>query len=237
MFSHTHMGRTIVLTAALLVLTAGCASLSLAPSASVTAVPLSGTIAAVDFTNGYITLGSGDTIVDSYFDLMCPYCAEFEMANGDYLAELVDAGTITLRLHPMVFLDRLSMGTEYSTRATNALIGVAVASPETTLPYLHLLLKNKPEENSTGLTDDQLAAYAAQATPEGTMTIALDQVLRDRPYAAWAASFTASAMAEGGIIDADVTMVDSVPLNIVNGHTYSGDLSDSAAFAAFVAAN
>jgi hypothetical protein len=150
---------------------------------------------------------------------------------------LVDDGTITLHLHPMVFLDRLSMGTEYSTRSTNALIGVAVASPDATLPYLHLLLENKPDESSTGLTDDQLANFATQATPEGTMSIALDQVLRDRPYAAWAADFTAQASVEGGIVNADLSIVDHVPITIVNGHSYAGGLSDAAAFAAFLTAN
>jgi protein-disulfide isomerase len=231
--------RTRVLTAttvaALLVMT-GCAQSpageTAPPPATPAAVVVTGTVGVVDFTNGYISIGHGSTVVDSYFDLMCPYCQEFEAANGDYLAGLVASGEITLRLHPLVFLDRLSMGTEYSTRSTNAFVAVAAASPESTLPYLQLLYKNKPAENAIGLTDDELAALASQAG--GNSSIAFDAILRDRPYAAWSAANTAAAMAPGGITGADVTLVEHVPLTMVNGHSYTGDLSDAPGFAAFL---
>lgn len=222
---------------ALLIATSACtATPQTTPSPGYTA-PATGTVGAVDFSSGYITLGSGSTVVDSYFDLMCPYCQEFEAANGAQIAALVDDGTITLHLHPMVFLDRLSMGTEYSTRATNALLGVAVAQPDSTLAYLALLFENKPDENAAGLTDDELSALAAQATAGGTASVAMDALLRDRPYSPWAAGFTTRSMGADGITNADVTTVEHVPLTIVNGHSYTGGLSDSAAFAAFVAAS
>jgi protein-disulfide isomerase len=220
-----------------LLTTGACAATPVAAPPAQTDVQVTGVVGAMDFTNGYITLGAGDTVVDSYFDPMCPYCAQFEAANGEQLAAMVGDGTITLRLHPMVFLDQLSKGTEYSTRATNTLIGVAVLAPDSTLAYLQLLFTYKPEENSEGLTDDQLASLVRDATAGGSQSIAIDQVLTDRPYAAWAAANTAAATAHGGVTNADVTTVDHVPLVLVNGHTYSGGLSDSAAFAAFVAAN
>jgi protein-disulfide isomerase len=219
-----------------LLIVSGCATSpaddAAAPSSTPAAVVVTGTVGVVDFTNGYISIGDGSTVVDSYFDLMCPYCQEFEAANGDYLAGLVASGDITLHLHPLVFLDRLSMGTEYSTRSTNALVAVAAASPESTLPYLQLLFENKPDENAIGLTDDELAALASQAG--GNSSVALDTILRDRPYEAWSAANTAAAMAPGGITGADVTLVEHVPLTIVNGHTFPGDLSDAAGFAAFL---
>jgi protein-disulfide isomerase len=216
----------------------GCAAQpQSAPAASESVVITTGTVGAVDFTNGYITLGTGPTIVDSYFDLMCPYCQEFEAASGSYIADLVSSGAVTLRLHPMVFLDRLSMGTEYSTRATNALVGVAAASPDATLSYLQLLFENKPEENAVGLTDDELSSLAARATANSAQSVALEQVLTDRPYVAWSAANTAAAMGDNGITGADVTSVEHVPLTLVNGHSYTGALSDAAAFAAFLSAN
>jgi protein-disulfide isomerase len=234
--------RRILLTvasAAVLTLVSACATEPAASPASAPAstVATTGTVGAVDFTNGYIELGTGATVVDSYFDFMCPYCQQFEAASGANLAELVDAGTITLRLHPMVFLDRLSVGTAYSTRSTNALIAVAALNPDATLPFVQLLFENKPEENAPGLTDDELVQYAAQATPADSTGIDITQAVRDRPYSAWAAATTQRATENGGVTGSDVTLVEHVPLTIVAGHSYTGDLSDSAAFAALVAAN
>lgn len=233
--------RALVAAALTVAALAGCTAAPAAtPTALATSAPtaeLTGTVGAADFTNGYLTVGTGPTIVDSYFDLMCPYCEQFESANGAQLADLVASGSITLRLHPMVFLDRLSMGTEYSTRATNALVGVAVASPDAVLPYLRLLFENKPDENAVGLTDDVLASLALEASTGTAQTVALDQVLAARPYAAWSAGLTEVAMTEGGIVDAEITVVDRVPILLVNGHLYPGELMDAAAFAAFVAAN
>lgn len=209
----------------------GCAATT-TPTTQSSTTELTGTVGAVDFDNGYLTLGSGPTIVDSYFDLMCPYCEQFETASGAHLADLVASGEITLRLHPMVFLDRLSMGTEYSTRATNALVAVAVTSPDAVLPYLRLLFENKPDENAVGLTDEVLAEFALEANASG-----IEQVQLDRTYVAWSAANTDRAMAEGGIVDADVTVVESVPLVLVNGHPYSGELTDGDEFARFLASN
>lgn len=63
---------------------------------------------------------------------MCPYCGQFENTNAAQLSTLADAGTITVRLHPLSFLDGLSVNTEYSTR-----------------------------ENAVGLTNTKLVSLAA----------------------------------------------------------------------------
>lgn len=223
----------------IVLLLSGCAPASSSPSptaSSQTAV-LTGTLGAVDFSNGYITLGTGATVVDSYFDLMCPYCQAFELTNAEQLAEMVASEQITLRLHPVVFLDSMSQGTQYSTRATNALVGVAAAAPDAVLPFLELLFAYQPAENSEGLTDEQLSAIAAQATEGEPQAVDIDRILSDHTYEAWSIATTAAAASDGGVPSDDMTALTGVPVVLVDGHRYTGNPLDAAAFAAFAAAD
>ena len=43
--------------------------------------------------------------LDVFQDFMCPVCGEFEKANGADVGNLIAAGTVKLRIHPMNFLD------------------------------------------------------------------------------------------------------------------------------------
>ena len=70
----------------------------------------------------------------TYIDFMCPVCNQFEQLYGPTIQGLVDDGTITLGIHPIAILDRQSQGTEYSTRAANAMYCVAVADAEAVRP-------------------------------------------------------------------------------------------------------
>lgn len=187
---------------------------------------LSGIEGAVDFGAGVIQVGDGATIIDSYFDPMCPYCAQFEATNLPLLEQLVNDGSITLRLHPLVFLDRLSQGSAYSTRAANALTAVGVQAPDAVLAYLSLLMQHQPAENTTGLTDAELLELA-DSTAGGSL--ALEETIAQQPYADWLAELTQLALTADG--------VDSVPSVLVNGALYAGPLEDAEAFTAFVAAN
>lgn len=76
---------------------------------------------------------------------------------------MVDDGTVLLRIHPMNFLDDASLGTKYSTRAANAFVTVWKAEPDKALAFNKLLFANQPKENTTGLTDAQIAQIASQA--------------------------------------------------------------------------
>ena len=73
---------------------------------------------------------SGAVRLEIYLDYMCPYCGRFERANGDEIERLVADGTVRLELHPLSFLDRMSDGTQYSTRAANAVATVADRAPD-----------------------------------------------------------------------------------------------------------
>ncbi|PVE94837.1 thioredoxin domain-containing protein [Microbacterium sp. TPD7012] len=112
---------------------------------------------------GAISFGDGEDEVDTFVDFMCPICGTFEDQYGEKLQAAAADGTITLNIHPVSILDRFSQNTQFSTRAAGAMYCVAEKAPEAALDYFNLLFANQPEENTAGLSDEELAAFAEQA--------------------------------------------------------------------------
>jgi protein-disulfide isomerase len=130
-------------------------------------------------------VGSGPVVVDVYEDFMCPACGNFETASAPTLKQLAESGKITLRFHPVAILDRFSQGTEYSTRAAAA---SAAAAQEGKFIELHdVLYANRPEENSTGLSNDKIIELAASVglTGDGFTT-----AVNEGTYKTWVTQAT-----------------------------------------------
>src|SRR4029453_17107599 len=106
---------------------------------------------------------------------------------GSTLAQLVADGTVQARFHGMAFLDT-SANNDYSTRALNAAAPVLdAAGPEAFQAFHDLLFVNQPAEGGSGLTDDQLIEYAAQAGASGST---VEQAIRDLTYGDWVTQVT-----------------------------------------------
>jgi protein-disulfide isomerase len=218
-------------------LLAGTAACSLGGSSSVptaTAKAPTGVQGAVNFDKGYLQSGTGSKKVDIWFDPMCPVCGVFEQTNGDKITEAVADGSITLRLHPLTFLDRLSNGTGYSTRAVAALTCVGVNDPDGVVGFYQGLYEDQPEENSDGLTNKELAK---RATDQGLADIS-DCLADSGPYQAWAQANTARSQAGPVAVPgfSSVT-IKGTPTVLVNGRQYSGSVDDAQAFSDFFAKN
>lgn len=121
----------------------------------------------IDSDTGAIAVGTGTQTVDTYIDFMCPICNQFEQTYGDTLTSLVDDGTITLNIHPISILDRLSSGTAFSTRAASAMYCVAENDPAHAVAFMQAMYANQPEENSNGLTDAKIISIAEGAGVTG----------------------------------------------------------------------
>ncbi|WP_431277365.1 DsbA family protein [Leifsonia poae] len=219
-------------------LVAGTAACSLAGGSSnvptATAKPATGTAGAVNFDGGYIKTGDGEKRVDLWFDPMCPACGAFEKANGETLASAVSSGDITLLLHPLTFLDRLSNGTGYSTRAVAALTCVGVNDPDNALKYFQALYKDQPEEGSNGLTDKELAA---RATALGIKDIT-DCQADSGPYQAWAQQNTAKSQTGPiNVKGSDLKSISQTPTILVNGKQFTGDITNADEFKSFLDEN
>lgn len=148
--------------------------------------------AIVNEETGAITFGTGDDVVDTYVDFMCPICGQFETQYGEELQTAAANNQITLNIHPVSILDRYSQNTKYSTRAASAMYCVAAESPDSVLTFFNSLFTNQPEENSVGLTDDELASYAEQA---GATSAA--SCIADGTYKNYVASQTTSHDIQG----------------------------------------
>ena len=217
----------VFFTAAFGALIAGFAnSTSSVGSGSATSEEATGQTGAAYLDDGYLMVGTGATLVDLYIDPMCPYCGQFDIANGDTLAAMVDDGTITLRLHSLTFLDQASLGTEYSTRASAALTCEAAINPESTLDYLAALFLNQPAEGTTGLSDDELVALSS-----GSESIA--DCVASEQYQGWSQRNTDTALS-GPIPGADISSIQGTPTVLVNGSQYSGPIDDPQALADFI---
>jgi len=190
-----------------------------------------GTLGAAFFDEGYLKVGTGATVVDLYFDPMCPICGVFDKTNGAFLTKQVDTGAITLRLHPMNFLNRFSQGTDYSSRAGSALTCVAATDESKTLAYFAALYAEQPKENSSGLTNEKLNEIAVGV---GAMSVA--DCVTNGDYTSWVQKVNDAALA-GPIPGSELKAVEGTPTTLVNGKVFTGDLTDAAAFEAFVAKN
>jgi len=144
---------------------------------------------------GAIAVGRADApvTVEIYYDYMCPACGAFESANSGELTRLVADGTARIELRPIAFLDEQSSGTEYSTRSANAIAVVADAAPERIWDFHTALYEHQPAEGSEGLSDEQIAAVAADA---GVPADVVDR-FTDDVYRPWVASVTQQAFDSG----------------------------------------
>ncbi|MGR4010037.1 DsbA family protein [Leucobacter sp. 1207-22] len=104
------------------------------------------------------------TQVSVFVDFMCPACGSFEQTFGEMLTEKVDAGEISLEVTPLTFLNRMSQGTNYSTRAANLFACTVSQQPEYAYELQSTLLSAKvqPAENTKGLSNEELVKLAKE---------------------------------------------------------------------------
>jgi protein-disulfide isomerase len=149
--------------------------------------------------------------VEIYLDYMCPFCGRFDRANAEQLDHLLAEGTVRLEMYPMSFLDKMSSGSRYSTRAANAVATVADRAPDKVLAFHQALYAQQPQEGSEGLAANQIADLARQA---GVPQEVID-AFAARTFEPWVAQVTEKAFAAG---------VTGTPTVKINGQVFRGDL-------------
>lgn len=115
-----------------------------------------------------------------YEDFLCPSCTVLHEDSGAYLAEQVATAAITVEYRPMAFLSN-SAGDEYSQRAANAAVCVADDAGVAAYVTMHdLLLEHQPASDGPGLSDAEIADYAAEAGAGD-----IDDCLAERTFGPW----------------------------------------------------
>lgn len=172
--------------------------------------------------------------VQLYVDYLCPYCGQFEQTNGPQLEDWATSGNATVEIHPIAILDRASAGSNYSTRAANAAFCVADLDPDDFFRMHTLLLSEQPEENTAGLSDEQLIELANRATG-GAAGSDIAACISEGRFAEWTSAVTKIALTQP-IPNSTLDSLTGTPTVLVNGEQYQGPLNDSAAFANFTRA-
>jgi protein-disulfide isomerase len=154
------------------------------------------------------TSNDGAPVVDVYLDYMCPVCGQFEQVNAAGIDEMVGAGDATVVYHPISILDRLSAGTDYSTRSGAAAAYVADQAPEAFPAFHAALFTNQPAENTEGLSDEQLATYAEEAGAPAEVASAIEDGTARETFGQYVHSATLAIQETDGFTGTPYVLVD-----------------------------
>ncbi|HXH34869.1 MAG TPA: thioredoxin domain-containing protein [Plantibacter sp.] len=179
------------------------------------------------------TPAAQDIKIAVYQDFLCPYCGQFETTNAEQVGGWLQAGAATYTVHPLATLSNLSLGTQYSLRASNAAACVAEYSPNDFFAFNTALFENQPKENTEGLTDTELKSIAKGVVSGGEKKI--NTCIDEGTYKSWVKDATDKARS-GPLPGTDVAKVEGTPTILVNGKQYTGSPTDAEQFAAFVLA-
>ncbi len=153
--------------------------------------------------SGLVAGGDGPVTVEVYIDFMCPPCSDLDDELSSTVDQLLTDRKIKLIWHPVAYLDRYSEGTEFSTRAASAARCAAEAGG--LKEFGEEMLINQPEENTIGLTDDEIVGIGRDV---GITDSRFAQCVRDHKYKSWVGHINQEADNRG---------IDSVPAVFVNG--------------------
>lgn len=134
--------------------------------------------AGINQETGAIVVGEGSNEVDVYFDFYCPHCQDFERAYGPTIEDELEAGSITLNLHPVALSGlNAASGTDFSKRSANAMYCVADDEPTAAFPFYTELFATNP--TGPGQTDEELIAMAEAAGSTGAADCIADRTWDD----------------------------------------------------------
>ncbi len=170
--------------------------------------------------------------IDVYVDYLSPGAKEFQTANASQLSKWVDQKAVSLTYYPVAMLTAKSNGTKYSLRAASAAACVATYAPDAFFTFNNALLKQQPDPDAAGPSDDEIAVIARASG--STNPDAVQSCIKDEKYVAWVKDATDRALK--GIPGTKGVTLTTTPMVLVNGIPYVGQLSDPKEFQQFVMA-
>ena len=175
------------------------------------------------------TSNEGAPVIDVYLDYMCPVCGQFEQVNAAGIDQLVGAGDATVVYHPISILDRLSAGTDYSTRSGAAAAWVADKAPDAFPAFHQALFTNPPAENTEGLTAEQLASFAVEAGAPADVAAGISDGTARETFGQYVHSATQEIQGTKGFTGTPYVLVDGEVVQNWNEPTALQDAVTAAA--------
>jgi hypothetical protein len=167
-----------------------------------------------------------------YSDFFCPVCGKFFGANEKQISSWLNSGAATVEFHPISFLDRESLGSQYSTRAANAAACVANYSPDDYWAFTQAMYAKQPKQGTAGLSNAQILKVL-QGAPVQNMAPIVTCVNKER-FKSWVSAASNRART-GPLPDSNVATVDTPPVIIVDGLQYiPSSYSSASDFQTFV---
>ncbi|GGM19079.1 DsbA family protein [Promicromonospora citrea] len=167
------------------------------------------------------TENEGAPVLDVYVDYMCPVCGQFEALNGASITEMREAGDVTLVVHPVSILDRASQRTEYSTRAAASAAWVADRAPEQFNAYHEALFESQPEEQTPGLSDEQLGQVAEGAGVPADVAAGIASGDAMKTYEEWVRAATQVAADDPAVQNPETGGLGT-PTVLIDGERFAG---------------
>ena len=192
--------RNLVIVMVLFIVAVGVIfSLISSRSNSTAAIP-----AAVSEADGYgIVLNPESTPkIDVYVDYQCPACRSFELINGKYLNEVIEAKKAKVVFHPMTFI-----GPE-SILAANA---AACSADENRFVAMNLaLFQNQPSGENTGKWQNPFFIELGKSI--GINSTTFESCVNDGKYVDWTTN-VASASAKADVNSTPTVLINGKPLD------------------------
>lgn len=174
-------------------------------------------------------------LIRVYVDYRCPYCAKFEQANAATLDAVLEQDAAAIELHPLTFLDRVSEGSYYSSRAAGTLACLAEAQPEVAWDANAALMSEdvQPAEGGPGLDNDAIITAIEDAV--GPLHAEARTCITEERFVPFAQALSEWVFANPvpGAVDPSLG-VTGTPFVVVDGVPYPGDPADTEAFRAFL---
>lgn len=167
------------------------------------------------------TENEGAPVLDVYVDYMCPVCGQFEALNGASITEMREAGDVTLVVHPLSILDRLSEKTDYSTRAASAAAWVADQAPEQFSAFHDAMFASQPKERTPGLSDEQIAQVAEQAGVPADVAAGIADGTAHYTYKEWVGAATEVAGSDPSVVNPETKQLGT-PSVLIDGKRFEG---------------
>jgi protein-disulfide isomerase len=161
-------------------------------------------------------IGHGPVVVTLFTDASCPHCKKFDAAAGAALQARIDAGEITLRMHPMNYVSaKRGDNSAWSTRAMNLLAAIADSGQLARVPAVYSgILKAQPAEGTNIAMPDDAALLRIAADNGVHVTSAIKTAVKNRSWDAWVQR--ANDQAIGKAIGDSGVVLQGVPTVLVN---------------------
>jgi protein-disulfide isomerase len=159
----------------------------------------------VQDAGGGVVLGDGPVDVALWEDFQCPGCKLFEESNGDMLRERVEAGDITMTIHPLSFLDD-NLSNDSSVLAANAFGCATDAGEQQALDFHLTVYGNQPPEvqGQPAWSAEQLIGWGGDVGIEGGDW---ESCVNDLTYGGWVTQVQ-TTMSGAGITQTPTVFLD-----------------------------